>query len=299
MNVNPPAPAHELPCETRQRTGRVLVAGCGYLGLAAARLLQASGWEVVGLTRRTESALALQGETFPVIACDLGDCATLSCLGTFDAVLHTASSGHGGPDAYRQVFLEGTRNLLTAFPKARFVLTGSTSVYTQSDGSWVTEESPAEPARETGKILLQAEALALEAGGSVARLSGIYGPERWVQLARFLSGEARIEGDGGRWINQIHRADAASALSALLAAAPGLYNVADGQPATQREIYAAFAAHFQRPLPPTAPPDLARKRGWSSKRVANTRLVALGWQPLYASFREALPATGSVPGLAG
>ncbi|XHR28208.1 MAG: NAD-dependent epimerase/dehydratase family protein [Chthoniobacteraceae bacterium] len=293
MNVNPPTPSHELPCETRQRTGRALVAGCGYLGLAAARLLHASGWEVVALTRRAESALALQEESFPVIACDLGERATLSRLGSFDAVLHTASSGHGGPEAYRQVFLDGTRNLLAAFPRARYVLTGSTSVYAQSDGSWVTEESPAEPTRETGKILLQAEALALEAGGSVARLSGIYGRERWVQLERFLSAEARIEGDGGRWINQIHRADAASALCALIAAEPGVYNVADGHPATQREIYSAFAAHFQRPLPPVAPPDLARKRGWSSKRVANTRLAALGWQPLYASFREALPAKKS------
>lgn len=284
------APVHEFACETRARTGRVLVAGCGYLGLTVARHLHAAGWEVEALTREPASAAVLRGEPFPVTACDLGDRAALARLGRFDAVIHTASSGHGGPEAYRRVFVEGSRNLLAAVRPERFIFTGSTSVYAQGDGSLVTETSPTEPLRETGRLLLEAEALVLAAGGTVARLAGLYGPGRWVLLSKFLSGEARLEGDGGRWINQIHRADAASALFFLLAAAPGVYNVADGHPVTQREIYAAFAGHFQRPMPPSAPPDVQRKRGWSSKRVGNGKLIGLGWTAMYPSFREALAA---------
>ena len=284
------APAHELPCETRQRLGRALVAGCGYVGLALARQLHATGWEVTGITRSSESAAALGGDPFPVLACDLADRSALARLGTFDAVVHTASSGHGGAADYREVFLEGARNLIDCLHPARFVFTGSTSVYAQTDGSVVTEESPTEPVRETGKILLEAERLVMGAGGTVARLAGIYGPGRWALLQRFLSGEARIEGDGSRWVNQIHRADAAGALSFLLSAPRGIYNVSDGSPVSQREVYGAFAEHFGRPLPPAAPPDLARKRGWSHKRVSNEKLTALGWKPIFPSFREPLAA---------
>lgn len=290
------APAHELPCETRQRTGRLLVAGCGYLGLAAARQWHARGWEVVGITRSPASAAALGREPFTVLPCDLGDRAALGRLGAFDAVVHTASSGHGGPEAYRRVFLEGARNLLETLHPARFIFTGSTSVYAQVDGAVVTEESAAQPARETGRILLQAEALVLGVGGSVARLAGIYGADRWALLERYLSGEARLEGEGQRWINQVHRADAAAALGVLLAAPPGIYNVSDGNPVPQREIYAAFAGHFGRPLPPSAPPDAGRKRGWSHKRVSNAKLAALGWEPMFPSFREVLKALNATRG---
>ena len=283
-------PAHEFPCETRRRTGRVLVAGCGYLGLALARQLHASGWEVEAITLEPASAAALREEPFSVEACDLADHAALARLGAFDAVIHAASSGHGGEAAYRRVFVEGTRALLETLAPARLILTGSTSVYAQTDGASVTEESPAQPARETGKILLEAEALVLKAGGTVARLAGIYGPGRWAMLERFLAGEARLEGDGARWVNQIHRADAAAALARLLSAPAGIYNVADGNPVSQREIYEAFARHFGRPLPAPAPPDLNRKRGWSHKRVVNAKLAALGWKPMFPSFREALAA---------
>ena len=60
----------------------------------------------------------------------------------------------------------------------RLLFTSSTSVYSQRDGSWVTEESETKPARETGRILLETEKLVLERGGMVARLAGIYGPGR-------------------------------------------------------------------------------------------------------------------------
>jgi len=154
----------------------------------------------------------------------------------------------------------------------------------------VSEESPAEPERETGRILRAAEERVLAAGGVVARLAGLYGPERWALRQRFLDGHAVLEDGGGRWLNQIHRADAAAALGLLLdpATPVGIYNVADGSPATQREIYAAFAAHFGRELPPYGPADLSRKRGWTHKRVSNAKLCALGWRPIYPSFREAL-----------
>ena len=200
------------------------------------------------------------------------------------------SSNRGGPEDYRRVYLEGARTLLQAVPTSRFVFTSSTSVYAQTDGSVVSEESPAEPDRETGRILRATEEVVLAAGGTVLRLAGLYGPDRWALLRNFFEGGAMIEGDGSRWGNQIHQADAASAV--LLVGTenvpPAIYNVVDDAPTTQREIYEAMAAHFGLPLPPTGPVDTARKRGWSSKRVSNAKLRALGWSPRFTSFRDAL-----------
>lgn len=280
-----------FPCENVPlRRWRLLVAGCGYVGLAVARLAHAAGREVAALTRSESSARALAGERFPVLACDITDGAAVRALGRFDAVLHCASSGHGGAEAYRPVFVEGTRHLLEGLSPARYVLTGSTSVYAQTDGSWVDEESPAEPERETGRILREAEELALAAGGVVARLAGVYGPERWALRQKFLEGRAVLEDGGGRYLNQIHRADAASALLRLLEpeVPPGIYNVADCTPVTQREFYAALAARYGKLLPPEGPADRSRKRGWTHKRVRAAKLRALGWRPLFPSFRDAL-----------
>lgn len=284
-----PSP-NELPCEAAARLhGRVLVAGCGYLGSALARLLHAQGWQVVAVTRTQASAQKLENEPFRVVACDLADRDALAALGAFEAVVDCASSGRGGAEAYRRVYLEGARALREAFPAARLIFCSSTSVYAQEDGATVTEASPAEPSRETGQILRDAERFVLAAGGTVARLGGIYGPERWALREKFLEGRAVIEGDGGRFINAIHRADGASALSFLLIQPPGIYNVVDDAPTPQREAYAVLAEHFHRPLPPVAAPDLERKRGWTHKAVSNAKLRALGWTPIYPSFRDALP----------
>jgi nucleoside-diphosphate-sugar epimerase len=275
---------------------RVFIAGCGFVGLAAARLFHAAGWEVAAATHSPESAEKLRGEPFRVLAVDIADRAALGALAELRGVevaVHCASSGRGGVEAYRRVYLDGVRALHFMLAPARIVFTSSTSVYAQNDGSVVTEESPAEPERETGQVLRAAEDFVLARGGVVARLAGIYGPGRSVLLRKFLSGEAVIEDGGTRVVNQIHRDDAAAALCAL-AGQSGIFNVADDTPLTQREVYAWLAGRFARPLPPDGPVDPHRKRGVTSKRVSNARLRALGWAPQFPSFREAVRADGSI-----
>jgi nucleoside-diphosphate-sugar epimerase len=271
---------------------RVFVAGCGFVGLATARLFASAGWDVAGCTHSPESAAALAGESFPVSACDLGDresVARIAGHSPFDVVIHCASSGRGGPEQYRRVYFDGARNLCEALSPRLFVFTSSTSVYAQTSGEWVTEASPAEPARETGRVLRETEDFVLSRAGAVARIAGIYGPARSVLLKKFLTGEAVIEGDGSRWINQAHRDDVASALLAIAThGSGGIFNVADDEPIAQRFLYERLAAHFQRPLPPTGPIDSTRKRGWTHKRVSNAKLRALGWKPRFPSFFDAV-----------
>lgn len=281
---------------------RAIIVGCGYAGLATAREFLRAGWDVLGLVHSEDSAERLRGEAFRVAVVDISDAESVARVSVergADVMIHCASSSQGGADAYEAVYRRGSENLITHFEPKRFIFTSSTSVYAQTDGGVVTEQSPAEPSRETGRILRETEEYVLAKGGIVARLAGIYGPGRSVLLRKFFSGEAVIEGDGSRVINQIHRNDIATALLCLAeSGAPGIYNVSDNAPIAQRDLYAWLSAHFQMPIPPSGPIDPNRKRGWTSKRVTNEKLRALGWTPQYPSFERAVIADDELVTLA-
>jgi nucleoside-diphosphate-sugar epimerase len=261
---------------------KVLIAGAGFLGSEIAR--QADSFDVVTLTKSG-------GDTHE--ACDLSDVPQVATLAKKhphpDVIIHCASSGRGGPDAYRDVFITGSQNLLQSFPKSHLILTSSTSVYHQSDGSDVDESSLTLPIRETSQLLLEAEKIILQAGGTVARLAGLYGPGRSVVLRKFLDRSAVIEESGERILNQIHVTDAASAVLHLAALkSPGIYNVSDSHPITQLECFQGLAAHFQKSLPPVGEKNTSRKRAWTNKKVLNTKLRATAWAPAFPCFFDAL-----------
>jgi len=259
---------------------KLLLIGQGYLGLAITQVFRENGWDV------TATSLSGGNET---LACDVGNPDDVAKLPAADFIVHCAASGRGGVEAYQHVYVDGCRNLTKKFPGIPLLFTSSTSVYSQTDGSIVTEDSPAIPERETGNLLLAAENITLAANGIVARLAGIYGPGRSVILRKFLSGEAVIEEDGQRFLNQIHRDDAARAILHL--ATSGIrgevFNVSDSTPLTQRECYESLSSMFSRPLPPSGPRDLNRKRGWTHKQVSNEKLRSTGWQPEFPSFLDA------------
>lgn len=283
-----------------------LIAGCGYLGMALASLLREHGIQPVCLTRSSEGASRLSSEGWTARAVDITStdaCSTLAQeFPTLQTMVHCAASGRGaGETEYAAVYDGGCKNLLNAYPQAQLLFTSSTSVYPQIDGSIVSEESSANPSRTTGKILRQAESRVLAEDGIVLRLAGIYGPARSVLLRNFLNGQASIDvrstpplTPDGRWINQIHRDDAAAAILHLAQlptslTAAEIFNVSDSRPLTQREVYRELSHTFSRPLPPEADPTENRKRGWSHKQVSNAKLLATGWTPRYPDFFTALP----------
>lgn len=271
---------------------RMLIAGCGYVGQAAADLFQAAGWAVEGWTGSARSAASRSAKPYVVRNVDISQSAQVAeCVGSFDAMIHCASSRGGDAETYHRIYLDGTHNLIKRFPGAKLLFTSSTSVYAQRDGSWVTEESEAKPMRETGRVLMEAERLVLDRGGIVVRLAGIYGPGRSALLSKFLGGTAVIDSENDRFVNQVHRDDIASALFMLLRREMGgtqIYNVVDDQPILQSECYHWLARTLNRPLPPIGTSKQQRKRGDSNKRVSNARLRGLGWAPQYSSFPEAM-----------
>jgi nucleoside-diphosphate-sugar epimerase len=271
---------------------RILIAGCGYVGQATADRLHERGWKVEGWTASAQSAGRLAAKPYAVRAVDLTIPGAVSAVREeFDAVIQCASSGGGDAEEYRRTYLEGARNLLHVFAGTRLLFTSSTSVYAQQHGDIVDETSPANPSHEKGQILREAEELVLSHNGIVARLGGIYGPGRSFLLRTFLAGDAVLDREDDRFINQAHRDDIVSALFLLAEQRADLgcqiYNVVDDQPILARDAYQWLSAHLRQSLP-TGKVVARRKRGDSNKRVSNQKLRALGWEPRYPNFGVAM-----------
>ena len=280
---------------------RVLIVGCGYVGLPLGAELARRGHTVFGLRRAADGAGELRAAGVTPVLGDVTQPESLRALpGPFDWVVNTVSSAKGGADVYRAVYVEGTRNLLAwlaGTPVRKFIYTSSTSVYGQTDGGEVTEESAAKPQAETGRLLVETENLLLAAARErkfpavVLRVAGIYGPERGHLFQQFLRDEARLSGDGSRLLNMIHRDDVVGAIiAALERGEPGrIYNVADDEPVSQLGFFAWLATQLGKPLPPgaTAEESATRKRGVTHKRVSNRRLrEELGCELKFPSFRD-------------
>ncbi len=280
---------------------RVLIVGCGYVGVPLGASLARQGHHVVGVRRTAGAEAALRAAGIEPVVADITRPATLAALpGPFEWVVNCVASGGGGLEEYRQVYLGGAWNLLrwlrTARPRA-VVYTSSTSVYGQQDGAEVTEISPTAPDAATAAVLTEAEALWSEAARQhgipavILRVAAIYGPERGYWFKQFLSGTARLEGEGQRWLNMIHRDDVGGAIAAALARGrPGqIYNAVDDEPVRQRAFFAWLAERLGRNLPPTLPVTDAppRKRGLANRRVSNHKLkTELGYTFRYPTFRE-------------
>lgn len=268
---------------------RVLIAGCGYLGTAAAKLFLSEGWSVEAWTR-SGSIDSESAPRFDVRAVDLSQPeAVKSAPGEFEVVIHCASTRGGEAPDYARVYRGGVENLLQRFPRSQLLFVSSTSVYAQKSGEWVDETNVAEPVHEKGKILRETEEMALSHGGAVARLGGIYGPGRSALLRRVLANEAFVDEKADRFVNQIHRDDAALALFKIATVPDSvgqIWNVTDNEPFLLSECYGWLARKLNRSPLTARGQGLSGKRGESNKRVSNLRLRTAGWAPTYPSFKE-------------
>jgi nucleoside-diphosphate-sugar epimerase len=284
---------------------RVLIVGCGYVGVPLGAQLVQQGHEVFGLRRTAPADASLKAAGIQPLVADItqpGDLAKLP--GPFDWVVNCVASNRGGVEEYRQVYLQGSRNLLdwlAASPPKKFVYTSSTSVYGQTDASAVKETSPTEPSSETSRILVETEKLFLAAAQErkfpavILRVAGIYGPDRGHLFLKYLKNEARIEGQGERLINMIHLDDLVTVvIAALKSARPGeIYNAVDDEPVAQIHFLRWLSETLGKWMPPATEEteNADRKRGVTNKKVQNRKLkMELGCQFKYPNFRKGYTA---------
>jgi len=283
---------------------RVLIVGCGYVGVPLGAELVRLGHEVFGLRRNISAQNELKAAGIQPLFGDVtkpGELKNLPC--EFDWVVNCVAAG-GNAENYREIYFNGTKNLiewLAPNPPKKFVYTSSTSVYAQNDGSQVKESSQTEPAAETSKILVATEKVLLDAAAQkkfpavILRVAGIYGPSRGHSFKQFLHGEARLDGTGARILNMIHRDDLIGVIIAALArGTPGeIYNAADNEPVGQWDFFAWLAAELKMQMPGAFPaePENLRKRGVTNKRVSNAKLRAeLKYEFRFPDFRAGYAA---------
>lgn len=304
----------------------VFLAGAtGAVGRRLLPMLVSAGHRVTGLTRSPEKAEMLRAlGAEPAVADALDASAVMEAVARAhpEAVIHQLTSIPAAlnPKKLAESFAltnrlrtEGTDHLLAA---ARAV--GTRRFLAQSFGGYVwapgapravTEDWPRSgdpPGQLRGVIaavdyLERAVPAAQGLDGIVLRYGGFYGPgtgigEGGATLAQIRKRAFPVIGGGGAVWSFVHIEDAARAtLLALDRGAPGIYNVADDEPAEVRDWLPFLAEAAGAPAPRRVPAWLGRLlAGETTVRlmtemhgIVNHKAKAeLGWTPAYPSWRQ-------------
>lgn len=251
----------------------MFIFGLGYTASRIAAALEALGWEVISTGR--EGTLRFDdGGSVRMALADAG---------------HVLSSVPPGADGDPVLDTYGD-----ALGGKWLGYLSSTGVYGDTGGAWVDETAPTGTGRRTARADADAAWLARDA--RVLRLPGIYGPGRSA-LDRVAAGTAHRIALPGQVFSRVHVDDIVSGTLAALDGAPGAYNLADDEPASQN----AVIEHACRLLGMAPPPLLSLEEAGLSpaarafyaenRRVANRKTKReLGWAPRYPSYREGLAA---------
>ncbi len=274
-----------------------LVVGCGYLGLRVAKKWLKQGLSVAVTTRSAEKEERFHKLGLQPIICDILDRDSLNRLPKSNIVLHSVAVDRHSGESMRSVYLDGTNNLLNAIQQRcnRCFYISSTSIYGQSAGEIITEQSECRPLRENGQICLEAESLvrASDIDSIILRLAGIYGPDRLIARVNQAKQAIPVPGNPDAWLNLVHIDDCVAAI--IAASETDLRNetilVSDDLPVRRREYYSLLAKLLQAPPPifNANQKDPKGERG-QGKRCNNSKLHQLLLKNLqYPSITEGLP----------
>ena len=278
----------------------VLVAGCGWLGTAAARALRDRGDRVTALTRTLPHAVRLIEEGIPCLARDLSrEDGTSDLPADVDAVLATQAAAGGGVAAYRTAYLDATAGLLGYAARvgvSRFVYTSSTGVFGQQDGGIVDEATPVAPAEATAEVLVEAERLVLAAvntrlSACLVRPSGLYGKGRTGIIERVKSGAVALGTGDDLWMNFCHQADAVTILLAALdRGSPGaIYHASDLEPARRGDVVLWIAKRLKMTPPRSETAGDAGGRRGANRRISSAASRdALGIRLAFPNYRKGM-----------
>ncbi|MER8703501.1 SDR family oxidoreductase [Mesorhizobium sp. M0207] len=221
---------------------RVLVTGHnGYLGSVMVPVLQAAGYEVVGLDMGYFRACTLGADntSVPEITKDLRAIEPPDLQG-FDAVIHLAALsndpiGNLNADWTRQINAEGTVRLATMAKAAgirRFLFSSSCIMYGMSEAAVVDETAPLAPQTEYARSKVVAEealrALADDGFSPVYCRNGtVYGLSPRMRFdtvlnnfvgSAFTTGRVEVHSDGTPWRPVVHVQDVARYFKLMLEA---------------------------------------------------------------------------------
>jgi nucleoside-diphosphate-sugar epimerase len=260
-----------------------VILGCGYVGLAWAKLRGTSGLTVTTTSPDRLSELSPLADRVVVIqGNDTAGLKTL--LAETDRLVICVGAQRGV--TYTESYLTTAQTIATIVPQLprlqQLVYTSSASVYGDYAGAWVTETNPLQPATENTQVLAETEAIYLSlnsaaVAATVLRLSGIYGPGRSLDRIFSRAAGTTRPGDGQAPANWVHRDDIAAAIDWVLTHnLSGLYNVTNDEPPTQQQILDWVCQQYQL-APVTWDPSQPSPRNYNA-RVSNDKLKRTGFQ---------------------
>ncbi len=288
---------------------RRLIVGCGYLGERVARAWLKFGDDVLALTRSRTHAEEMHALGIQPIVGDVTDLTSIRDavrdLPDIDTVLYAVGFDRDAGKSKREVYVDGLENVLKGLSGrvGRICYISSTSVYGQSGGEVVDEDSECNPSSENGRICTDAErkvwqyypadSSAGERGASVLRLAGIYGPGRLLARVESLRSGEPLSGNPEAWLNLIHVDDAVAAVlaSEQLGRLGSTYLVSDDRPVQRRVYYDLLARLISAPQPTfvDAEPNSAESRQLN-KRCCNRRIRdELGVELVYPNIEVGIP----------
>ena len=237
---------------------RILIVGCGDVGLRVARLLGGRA-RLYALSHSPDRFDELRAAGVTPVAGDLDSRAGLKRLaGLADAVLHFAPPpGEGETDPR-------TRRLLAALsrrprPPAGLVYISTSGVYGDCAGAVVAETRPARPNNARAKRRTDAEGRLRVWGRkgrrvAILRAPGIYARDR-MPAERVRKGLPAIVAEDDAYTNHIHAEDLARlALAALFRGRPNrVYNAVDDSGLKMGDWFDVVADHLGLPRPPRLP----------------------------------------------
>nr|XP_043627982.1 uncharacterized protein LOC122599520 [Erigeron canadensis] len=169
-----------------------------------------------------------------------------------------------------------------------FLFTSSSAPYDRYDNGDCYEDSPVVPVGKSPRtdILLKAEKSALDAGGCVVRLAGLYKVDRGMHLYYLRVGT--VEANPDHLVNLIHYEDAASLSVAILKKKlrGRLFLGCDNHPVSRQEVMdlVAKSGKFENTFVGFTGTD-----GVLGKKLNNSRTrEEIGWEPKYTSFAHCL-----------
>ena len=269
----------------------ILIAGCGGIGCELGLELISQGHTVFGLRRETSE---LPDGIKPIEA-DLANSLD-NIPKNLDYIVYSASAGKYKDIAYYQAYVAGVKNVLEAVKNQaikRFFFVSSTSVFGQSEGEVVTEESPTAEATFSTKRLLEGEELVNQSkfNSTVLRFGGIYGPGRNHLINLVLEGKAHcIE---GVFSNRIHSSDCVGMLSHLIDLSEqdsklidSLYIGVDNQPTLSCEVYEWLAEQLSVSDIEHSDPTEHSRSMRSNKQLSNAKIRKTGYELKYPSYQD-------------
>jgi len=212
----------------RSRRPRLLIVGCGDVGLRVLRLLRGR-WHVTALTSSPERRVALRAAGALPLLGDLDRPATLARLAhVADAVLHLAPPAGSGAHDPRTLAL--LRALARGGSVQRLVYASTSGVYGDCDGAWVRETQAVNPLTDRARRRVDAEASvrafarALHVHATVLRVPGIYALDRpdGDPRERVRRGAPALVASDDVFTNHVHADDLARACVAALLRGPTL-----------------------------------------------------------------------------